>query len=214
MSLKYQGWVRSDACLTHQMPLFLLSFFYAEVLLCLKVTRTLTVSPLMNCAGETGDSQLSPYYHHPLEYSFRRAFLNFNLAWKNNTGRISLTINEVLHLALMQYQYKSTKNKKNPTEKPTFLMWQKETSTQIKLLLLQRRLIFWLNSNPAHAHRKAWKQQLLKSKQRNDMWDVNKSCCLPCDPLFYLPQVIYSSFISSPSLYMRSLHYIIYTPPL
>lgn len=53
--------------------LFLLSFFYAEVLLCLKVTRTLTVSPLMNCAGETGDSQLSPYYHHPLEYSFRRA---------------------------------------------------------------------------------------------------------------------------------------------
>lgn len=126
----------------------------------------------MNCAGETGDSQLSPYYHHPLEYSFRRAFLNFNLAWKNNTGRISLTINEVIHLALMQYQYKSTKNKKNPTEKPTFLMWQKETSTQIKLLLLQRRLIFWLNSNPAHAHRKAWKQQLLKSKQRNDMWDV------------------------------------------
>lgn len=68
----------------------------------------------MNCAGETGDSQLSPYYHHPLEYSFRRAFLNFNLAWKNNTGRISLTINEVLHLALMQYQYKSTKNKKKP----------------------------------------------------------------------------------------------------
>lgn len=49
---------------------------------------------------------------------------NLTLHEKNNTGRISVTINEVLHLALMQYQYKSTK--KNPTEKPIFLMWQKK----------------------------------------------------------------------------------------